>query len=57
MEDGGSPYIGLIVLLPFLLAQAALHGFWAALGNQNESSLEKLSEEGNEKAGLLLQNS
>lgn len=54
MEDGGSPYIGLIVLLPFLLAQAALHGFWAALGNQNESSLEKLSEEGNEKAGLLL---
>ncbi|MCM1259196.1 MAG: hemolysin family protein [Roseburia sp.] len=53
MEDGGSPYIGLVL---FFLA--ALHmifyGFLAALENQNENELIKREKDGDKRAKLLL---
>lgn len=54
MDDGGSPYIGLIVLLLLVVLHAVSYGFLAALDNLNESSLEKLAKEENKKAILLL---
>lgn len=54
MDDGGSPYIGPIVLLLLVGLHAVFYGFLAALDNQNENSLEKLAKEENKKAKLLL---
>lgn len=54
MDDSESPYIGLIILLLFLMLQAVLYGFMAALENQSEGSLEKYAQEGGKKASLLL---
>lgn len=54
MDDGGSPYIGLIVLLLLVIIHAVFYGFLAALDNQNESALEKSAKEENKRASLLL---
>lgn len=53
MEDGGSPYMGLVL---FLLAglHMIFYGFLAALENQNESLLKKQEKDGDKKAALLL---
>lgn len=53
MEDGGSPYIGLVL---FLLAglHMIFYGFLAALENQNENLLKKQEKDGDKKAALLL---
>lgn len=55
MEDGGSPYIGLIMLVLLVVLHAVCYGFLAALDNQNESEIEKQAKEENKKAILLLQ--
>lgn len=54
MEDGGSPYIGLIVLVLLVVLHSVFYGFMEALDNLNESSLEKLAKEENKRAILLL---
>ena len=54
MDDGGSPTFGIIGLLIFLIMDAVIFGFHAAMQNLNEASVEKLSKEGNKKADLLL---
>lgn len=54
MDDCDSPYIGLIVLLLFLILHIVLYGFMSAISNLNESSLEKQAKEGDKKASLLL---
>ena len=54
MEDGGSPYIGLAVLVLLIVLHTVFYGFMKALENQNESSLEKLAKSENKKAALLL---
>ena len=54
MDDCDSPYIGLIVLLLFLILHAVLYGFISAITNLNESNLEKQKKEGDKKASLLL---
>lgn len=54
MEDGGSPQIGLIILLLLFVVQWMLYGFWGALGELNEGNLEKMAQEGDKKAKLLL---
>ena len=45
MDDCDSPYIGLIVLLLFLILHIVLYGFMSAISNLNESSLEKQAKE------------
>lgn len=53
MEDGGSPYIGLILF--FLTAfHMICYGFLSACDNVNESMLEKKAKEGSKRAELLL---
>ncbi len=54
MDDSGSPTIGFIVLVIFLIMDAIIFGFNAAMQNLNEASVEKLSKEGNKKANLLM---
>ena len=48
MEDGGSPYMGLVL---FLLAglHMIFYGFLAALENQNESLLKKQEKDGDKR--------
>ncbi len=53
MDDGGSPYIGLILFL-LVAVHMIFYGFLAALENQNESMLEKEAKDGNKKADFLL---
>ena len=36
MDDGGSPHIGLIVLLLFLILHIVLYGCLSAMSNMNE---------------------
>ena len=55
MDDGGSPTTGMIIMIVLLVMDAIVFGFLAAMQNLNEASVEKLSKEGNKKAGLLLQ--
>lgn len=54
MDDSESPYIGLFLLLLFLLLQTVFYGFTAALENQNEGNLEKYAQDGSKKASILL---
>ena len=54
MDDGGSPYIGLTVLVLLILLHMIFYGFLEALENQNEKNLEKLAKSSNKKAILLL---
>ena len=50
MESGGSPLIGTLVFVVLLLINSVMHGFYSALDNLNESVIEDVMEEGNEKA-------
>ena len=54
MEDGGSPYFGLIIFLVLLLMNGWLFAFEAAMDNVNESELEKKKEAGKKNAALAL---
>ncbi len=54
MDDGGSPHIGLIVLLLFLILHIVLYGCLSAMSNMNEGRLEKQAKEGDKRASLLL---
>lgn len=54
MDDGGSPYIGLIVLALLVILHMIFYGFLEALENQNESHLERLAKDKDKKATLLL---
>lgn len=54
MEDGGSPYLGLIIFLVLLLMNGWLFAFEAAMDNVNESELEKKKEAGKKSASLAL---
>lgn len=54
MDDGGSPTFGLIIFVCFLLLNAMIYGFLAAMENLNIASMEKSSEEGNKRANLIL---
>lgn len=54
MEDGGSPYFGLIIFLVLLLMNGWLFAFEAAMDNVNESELEKKKEAGKKNAVLAL---
>ncbi|MCI7263811.1 MAG: hemolysin family protein [Clostridium sp.] len=53
MDDGYWP-LSILMLLGFILADALLYGFGAALQNMNQNNLEKAAEEGSERAGRLL---
>lgn len=53
MDDGYWP-LSILMLLCFLLIDALLYGFGAALQNMNISNLEKAAEEGSDRAGRLL---
>lgn len=53
MDDGYWP-LSILILAGFILIDAVLYGFGAAIQNMNESSLEKEAVEGNEKAKKLL---
>lgn len=54
MDDGGSPHIGLIVLLLFLILHIVLYGCLSAMSNMNVGRLEKQAKEGDKRASLLL---
>lgn len=54
MDDGGSPNIGILVFVVLVVFDFVIFGFIAAMQNLNESAIEKLAEEGNKKAALLL---
>ena len=53
MDDGYWP-LSILMLLGFILVDALLYGFGAALQNMNQNNLEKAAEEGSERAGRLL---
>ena len=54
MDDGGSPYIGPLILLLLVVMHAVFYGFLAALKHQNEGELEKMAQEDATNAALLL---
>lgn len=54
MEDGGSPYIGLFLVVVLVIFHGIFYGFIAAIENLNESQIEKLAKENNKKAKRLL---
>lgn len=54
MDDSESPYIGLILLLLFLILHIIFYGFMTAISNLNGNSLEKQAKEGDQRASLLL---
>lgn len=54
MDDGYWP-VSILILAGFILLDAILYGFGAAIQNMNVNSLEKEAEEGNEKAARLLE--
>lgn len=54
MDDGGSPNTGILVFLILVVFDFVIFGFIAAMQNLNESAIEKLAEEGNKQAALLL---
>jgi len=54
MDDGYWPF-SILILAAFILIDAVLYGFGAAIQNMNVNSLEKEAEEGDERAGRLLQ--
>lgn len=53
MEDGYSP-MSLLLLIGFILLEACLYGFGAAIQNVNTVKLEQEMEAGNKKAARLL---
>lgn len=53
MDDGYWP-LRILVLIGFILVDALLYGFGAALQNMNINNLEKASEEGSDRARRLL---
>lgn len=55
MDDGGSPmWLGLIIYVCLVLADAMLYGFGAAVQSVNDSQLEEKEREGeNKKAGWI----
>lgn len=50
MEDGGSPLIGILLFVLFLVLDALLYGFLTAVNNLNDSHVEKLAAEGDKRA-------
>ena len=54
MEDGGSPYYGLIAFAVLLLLNGWLYAFEAAMDSVNESELEKKKEAGKRNATRVL---
>ena len=44
MDDGSSPYIRLAVFIIFIMINAIIYGFSAAIQNINESRLQKLAD-------------
>lgn len=54
MEDGGSPYYGLIAFALLLLMNGWLYAFEAAMDSVNESELEKKQEAGKKNAKRVL---
>ena len=53
MDDGYWP-LSILILLGFILVDALLYGFGAALQNMNINNLEKAAEEGSDRAGKIL---
>lgn len=53
MDDGYWP-LSILILLGFILVDALLYGFGAALQNMNINNLEKVAEEGSDRAGKIL---
>lgn len=53
MDDGYLP-LSILILLGFILVDALLYGFGAALQNMNINNLEKAAEEGSDRAGKIL---
>ena len=54
MEDGGSPYYGLIAFAVLLLLNGWYYAFEAAMDSVNESELEKKQESGKKNASRVL---
>lgn len=54
MDDGGSPDIGILIFVIFVVFDFLIFGFIAAMQNLNVSAIEKLAGEGNKQAVLLL---
>lgn len=54
MDDGGSPTAGLLIFAVFILVDFVIFGFIAAMENINESSVEKMAEEDDRRAKLLM---
>ena len=52
MDD--SPLFGLIVFIAFLIVNAIMYGFSAAIRTINEAGLQKQSEEGSSRAAKIL---
>ena len=53
MEDGGSPSIGILVFLVFVLIDALFYGFGAALQAINNKQVEERAQSGDKKAMKL----
>ena len=53
MEDGGSPSIGILVFLVFVLIDALFYGFGAALQAINNKQVEERAQTGDKKAMKL----
>ena len=54
MDDGGSPQIGIVILLLLVVLHIVFYGFLAALSGLNGNDLEKLADVGDKRASLLL---
>lgn len=54
MDDGGSPTMGIFILVVLILFDVVIFGFLAAMRNLNETAVEKMAKEGNTRAALLI---
>ena len=52
MDDGYWP-LSIVIFAAFILLDAVLYGFGAAIQHLNSGMLEKEAQEGNKKAGLI----
>ena len=54
MDDGGNPIGGILIFAGLLLADFVIFGFYAAMQNVNEATLEKMAKTRQTKAITLL---